>query len=198
VLDNWPKVLQAIDKFRIHFKQTRSPLVFAHNDLLAGNFLRLERTGKIEIVDFEYAGYNYRGFDIANHFCEWMVDYTQVEQSDILDPTRYPTEKERHNFLRAYIRAKAFIDANVKANAGAGKSDSAHPMKIRPIELSEEQLCKEVAELDREVALFVTATHLFWGINGLVKASTIDNNFDYVGHAAHRLSYFLSQVADME
>lgn len=24
-------------------------------------------------VDYEYAGFNYRGYDIANHFCEWMV-----------------------------------------------------------------------------------------------------------------------------
>ncbi|KAJ1793487.1 hypothetical protein LPJ59_004718 [Coemansia sp. RSA 2399] len=198
ILDNWPRVVQAIDKFRRHVKQTHSPLVFAHNDLLAGNFLRLERTGKIEIVDYEYAGYNYRGYDIANHFCEWMVDYTQVEHSDILDPARYPNEEERHNFLRAYIRAKAFIDANVKANAGAVKSDSTHPVKIRSIELSEDQLRKEVADLEREVAFFVTASHLFWGINGIVKASTIDNSFDYVGHAAHRLSFFLSQVADME
>ncbi|KAJ2847233.1 hypothetical protein GGI22_006037 [Coemansia erecta] len=198
ILDNWPKVVQAIDKFKLHVEQAHSPLVFAHNDLLAGNFLRLERTGKIEIVDYEFSGYNYRGYDIANHFCEWMIDYTQPEHPDIVNPARYPTEKERHNFLRAYIRAKAFIDANVKANAGAGKPDSAHPMKIRSIELSEEQLCKEVAELDREVALFVTASHLFWGINGLVKALICDGSFDEAGHAAYRLSFFLSQVADME
>ena len=23
-------------------------------------------------IDFEYCAYNYRGFDIANHFCEWV------------------------------------------------------------------------------------------------------------------------------
>ncbi|KAJ1892502.1 hypothetical protein LPJ81_005548 [Coemansia sp. IMI 209127] len=197
ILDNWPKVVQAIDKFKLHVEQAHSPLVFAHNDLLSGNCLRLERTGKIEIVDYEYAGYNYRGYDIANHFCEWMNDYTQAEYLDIVNPARYPNEEERHNFLRAYIRAKAFIDANVKANAGAVKSDSTHLVKIRSIELSEDQLRKEVADLDREVALFVTASHLFWGTHGLVKASTIDNNLDYPGHAANRLSFFLSQVADM-
>ena len=31
---------------------------------------------KLVIIDFEYCSYNYRGFDVANHFCESMYDYT--------------------------------------------------------------------------------------------------------------------------
>lgn len=27
------------------------------------------------IIDFEYCAYNYRGFDLANHFVEWTLDY---------------------------------------------------------------------------------------------------------------------------
>lgn len=27
------------------------------------------------IIDFEYCAYNYRGFDLANHFLEWTIDY---------------------------------------------------------------------------------------------------------------------------
>ena len=34
------------------------------------------REEKLVIIDFEYCSYNYRGFDVANHFCEWMYDYT--------------------------------------------------------------------------------------------------------------------------
>ena len=55
-------------------------LAFCHNDLLSGNVLltgeALEDTdasngndGAI-IIDYEYASYNYRAFDIANHFCK--------------------------------------------------------------------------------------------------------------------------------
>lgn len=25
----------------------------------------------IQFIDYEYSCYNYRGFDIGNHFCEW-------------------------------------------------------------------------------------------------------------------------------
>lgn len=31
---------------------------------------------KLVLIDFEYCAYNYRGFDIANHFQEWSYDYT--------------------------------------------------------------------------------------------------------------------------
>jgi len=51
--------------------------VFTHNDLLSGNVL-VQRTesylppkrypGDITIIDFEYAGYNARASDLANHF----------------------------------------------------------------------------------------------------------------------------------
>lgn len=47
------------------------PVVFCHNDLLAGNIIWNEKQNKIRFIDFEYATYNYRGYDIANHFCEF-------------------------------------------------------------------------------------------------------------------------------
>ena len=31
---------------------------------------------KLIVIDYEFCSYNYRAFDIANHFQEWMYDYT--------------------------------------------------------------------------------------------------------------------------
>lgn len=59
--------------------KTNSPVVFAHNDLQEGNILiRPEYEtpdDKLALIDFEYCSYNYRGFDLANHFCEWSYNY---------------------------------------------------------------------------------------------------------------------------
>ena len=52
---------------------TPSPVVFCHNDIQEGNILLLSEpksTDSLMLVDFEYSSYNYRGFDIGNHFCE--------------------------------------------------------------------------------------------------------------------------------
>lgn len=57
------------------------------------------------VIDFEYAGYNTRAFDIANHFCEWTADY-HSERPSIMHHDRYPTKAEQLNFLEAYMEAE--------------------------------------------------------------------------------------------
>ena len=37
--------------------------VFCHNDLLAANIVYDEHTNKINFIDYEYGGYNFRGFE---------------------------------------------------------------------------------------------------------------------------------------
>lgn len=54
-----------------HLARLRSPIVFCHNDLTGGNILFVEGRPEITFIDFEYAEYNYRGWDIANFFCEF-------------------------------------------------------------------------------------------------------------------------------
>lgn len=45
--------------------------VLCHNDLLSGNILlSLKDSGsKIYLIDYEYASYNFRSYDLANHLC---------------------------------------------------------------------------------------------------------------------------------
>jgi thiamine kinase-like enzyme len=92
----------------------RSPVIFGHNDMQEGNIL-VERNdngeiSRLVIIDFEYCSYNYRGFDLANHFCEWMYNYkvdtppffTAIEEN-------YPNEVSRvqykyNIFLVLWIR----------------------------------------------------------------------------------------------
>ena len=60
------------------------------------------------VIDFEYAGYNTRGFDIGNHFCEWTADY-HSERPSVLHHDKYPTKAEQLNFLEAYMEAEIAI-----------------------------------------------------------------------------------------
>lgn len=56
------------------------------------------------LIDYEYSGYNPRGFDLGNHFCEWMADYEQAEPH-LLDLGKYPSAEEKRRFCRAYLGA---------------------------------------------------------------------------------------------
>eukprot|EP00922_Rhytidocystis_sp_ex-Travisia-forbesii_P017794 GHVS01026526.1.p1 GENE.GHVS01026526.1~~GHVS01026526.1.p1 ORF type:complete len:164 (+),score=18.05 GHVS01026526.1:252-743(+) len=70
----------------------QSPLVLGHGDLLAGNIIKLDNGG-IRFIDFEYAGLMERGFDIANHFCEYAG-------FDCNYATHFPSQEEQRHFLR--------------------------------------------------------------------------------------------------
>ncbi len=50
-------------------------IVYCHNDLLLANIIFYEKNNSVNFIDFEYAGPNYRAYDIANHFCEFAGTY---------------------------------------------------------------------------------------------------------------------------
>ncbi|KAJ2885787.1 hypothetical protein IWW38_005288, partial [Coemansia aciculifera] len=89
--------------------------------------------------------------------------------------------------------AKAFLDANMKADKGVVESDKDH-VKLRAIKLDDSRIKSEVEILETEVLPFVPASHLHWGIWGLLQACSSDIEFDYVAYAAQRLSLFLRMV----
>lgn len=50
----------------------RSPVVFAHNDLLLGNILYDPTSdSKVTFIDYEYADYSFQAYEIGNHFDEF-------------------------------------------------------------------------------------------------------------------------------
>ena len=48
---------------------------------------------RLVLIDFEYASYNYRGFDFANHFVEYSINYDadQPPYYEML-PHKFPSE----------------------------------------------------------------------------------------------------------
>ncbi|XP_044471039.1 probable ethanolamine kinase [Mangifera indica] len=73
-----------------------SPVVFAHNDLLSGNIMVNDEKEELYLIDFEYGSYNYRGFDIGNHFNEY-AGYD-------CDYSLYPNKDEQYHFFKHYLQ----------------------------------------------------------------------------------------------
>ena len=90
-----------------------SPIVFSHNDLQGGNILcrqfsKDEENGSttiensdcaaelLTVIDFEFCSYNFRAFDIANHWAERPYDYG-LEESPYYTSKRekYPSNSEQ-------------------------------------------------------------------------------------------------------
>jgi choline/ethanolamine kinase len=47
-------------------------------------------------IDFEYCAYNYRAFDLANHFCEWVYDYSNKQPPNFFETKEnYPSREQQ-------------------------------------------------------------------------------------------------------
>ncbi|KAL7717612.1 ethanolamine kinase [Entamoeba marina] len=71
----------------------RSDIVLCHNDLLLKNFIKGEK--KVWLIDYEYSSYNYRAFDLANHFVEWCGFECNWDN--------FPSKETQRRFLSIYV-----------------------------------------------------------------------------------------------
>uniref|UniRef100_A0AAY4AZN8 ethanolamine kinase n=1 Tax=Denticeps clupeoides TaxID=299321 RepID=A0AAY4AZN8_9TELE len=153
---------------------TCSPVVFCHNDCQEGNILLLsgsETTEKqrLMLIDFEYSSYNYRGFDIGNHFCEWMYDYNCDKPPFFkVNPKNYPTKAQQLHFYEHYLS---------EYNKGFEN-------------LSKEDQTKLKEAMIKEVNRFALASHFFWGLWAIVQARISTINFGYMEYAVARFEAY--------
>ncbi|XP_040266181.1 choline kinase alpha isoform X4 [Bufo bufo] len=170
---NLPKEMANL---RAILEATHSPVVFCHNDCQEGNILLLDgrensEKQKLMLIDFEYSSYNYRGFDIGNHFCEWMYDYT-YEKFPFFKAnfSKYPTKKQQLHFISIYIRE----------------------FQPRFENLSNEERSKVENDMLIEINRFALASHFFWGLWSIVQAKISSIQFGYMEYAMARFdAYFL-------
>ncbi|KAK1887185.1 Choline kinase alpha [Dissostichus eleginoides] len=162
-----------LENLRALLAETKSPVVFCHNDVTEGNILILEdkdpnTTDRLMLIDFEYSSYNYRGFDFGNHFCEWMYDYT-YNQWPFYKATQenYPTREQQLHFIRAYLAQQR------------GHSD-----------ISKDQTQEEEAMII-EANRYALASHFLWGLWSIIQAKISKIEFGYMDYAQCRFEGYL-------
>jgi len=87
---------EELKELRVKLDELNSPILFCHNDLLPANIIYNEEKNLVRFIDYEYGGYNFRGFDLGNHFNE----YAGLD----LDYSKYPNEDQQKVFLRNYFK----------------------------------------------------------------------------------------------
>lgn len=114
--------------------------------------IRNDDESDLQIIDFEYCAYNYRGFDLANHFIEWTFDYSNPASPYYYHRKQhYPTTEQRQRFYCSYLR-KLHEDS-------PGYTPTA----------------RELSEMDAEVRVFSMFSHLFWSVwSAVMTLATIE------------------------
>ncbi|XP_014913797.1 choline kinase alpha isoform X2 [Poecilia latipinna] len=168
---------QEMETLKLLLESTHSPVVFCHNDCQEGNILLLKGRHssdkqKLMLIDFEYSSYNYRGFDIGNHFCEWMYDYTCEEFPFFkVDTQNYPSKAQQLHFIESYLR---------ESDQGFDNLSEEHQMKLKE-------------ELYVEVNRFSLASHFFWGLWSIIQARLSTIEFGYLEYAQARFDAYFQQ-----
>nr|XP_032525847.1 choline/ethanolamine kinase isoform X1 [Danaus plexippus plexippus] len=122
---------------------------------------------KLVLIDFEYCAYNYRGFDIANHFQEWCYDYTNPET---------PFYHENHDNAATLEQKEIFIKEYLKHY---------HSAEDRSPSID------DVNQLLAEVEAFALASDLFWSLWSIVNASKSQIPFGYWEYGLSRVESYL-------
>ncbi|GER37070.1 protein kinase superfamily protein [Striga asiatica] len=92
---SFEEIKTELSELKVLTDRFNAPIVYSHNDLLSGNLMIDDAEDKLYFIDFEYGSYNYRGFDIGNHFNE----YAGYE----CDYSMYPSKDEQYYFFRHYL-----------------------------------------------------------------------------------------------
>ena len=145
-------------------------VVFAHNDLLSGNILAEVGGGaaptRVRVIDYEYGGYSYAGFDLANHFCEHAgFDFDLARW--------YPGRPTQRHFFNAYLAAAG---VPVPTAAGYGADASSGDSIVSAF----------FDSLYTHVNRFTLASHMVWGLWAVVQATHSTVDFDYLGYSRQR------------
>ncbi|KAG9331406.1 hypothetical protein JZ751_019296 [Albula glossodonta] len=166
-----------LENLRTLLTATASPVVFCHNDVQEGNILLLNvqgpsPAGRLMLIDFEYSSYNYRGFDLGNHFCEWMYDYTHDQWPFFkANMDNYPTREQQLHFIRSYL------------SESGGYAEAADPEGRAKIE---EQM---ITEANR----YALASHFLWGLWSIIQAKISTIEFGYMDYAQSRFNTYFKQ-----
>ncbi|KAF8376088.1 cka-1 [Pristionchus pacificus] len=187
-IDDLNAEVEFVDRF---LNIIHSPIIFSHNDLQEGNILVIEKEAgdteeedNLALIDFEYCDYNYRGFDLGNHMCEYGLDYASDEHPYYLVyPEKLDMEEERRRFCSSYIHELYEMETRgipIPCGLISGDKD------------------KDIVKVEIEASLFMPISHLFWSTWALVNAEQSSIAFGYAEYGRDRLAMYFDGKTKME
>jgi len=194
-------------KLKAIMDATPSVVVLCHNDLQEGNILLVQRNAdkrsssglcesnedEIRLIDFEYAAYNHRGFDISQHFNEYCYDYDVAEFPHFTkNQDAYPDREQQMSYFRAYLktirRTKAKNRRRDRQRSSSASSGTEEEMESDSGEVDDSV---ELEELYRETNVFSLFTHFVWVLWALRQAALSKIQFGFTEYGVSRLQHYL-------
>ncbi|VDK88858.1 unnamed protein product [Litomosoides sigmodontis] len=186
VADGWLEKLGTKMRHKMRLKMVQADLSKEGNLLLHnrytvnenGDFDINEDEDPISPIDFEYASYNYRGFEFGNYICEYMLDYSNDKPPFYwVKREQTPPDEQLHRLFNSYLDE---IDKQKR------NGDNSYP--IENLSLNREA---EIQKLFIEARRFPAVSHLFWSIWSFFLADgSLPISFDYISYGLDRIALY--------
>merc|ERR1739838_1262719 len=210
------------EELKLIMASTPSEVVLCHNDLQEGNILIVEKDperrlinglfveenigDEIRMIDFEYAAYNHRGFDLSQHFTEYCYDYDVDEFPNFVkDANAYPSKERQMQFYLSYLRMRRRTkekqqqqQQQLRHATKQRKNSTNSQAELGPGKETEDVEETELEELYRETNVYALFTHLVWALWALRQASLSKIPFGFVEYGIARVEHYLDHKRWLE
>lgn len=82
--------------------KVNSRIVFTHNDINRSNVMMRNSDTDVRLIDYEFSSYNYRAFDLGNHFALKIFD---LGAAKLETGAPFPSEEYMKEFIASYSDA---------------------------------------------------------------------------------------------
>ncbi|CAO4369800.1 unnamed protein product [Caenorhabditis nigoni] len=131
------KEIDLMERWSMELYENR--LVFCHNDLTCSNILQLNSNNEIMFIDWEFASYNCRGYDLAMHLSESAIIRTASPCGIEINEAFTDDPPNLRPFCEAYVDSENLLKNRTSANRDL-----------------------EIENLIEECQFFWPITHFFW------------------------------------
>jgi len=176
--------LQVINRVYEHYRQAAAPeaLVLSHNDCYYRNFLFCAKERRLQLIDFEFAGYNPLGMDVLGLYTSYIFANEASEASRVsLCFDNLPSDAQFRRILRFYL----FFYKYGEAYDGAEHDEQMMRMveaDNRFTEISDEEVNAILSRFGYYGAL-IEIFLIYWE---LYLCGSDESGFDYIGFAKLR------------
>lgn len=156
----------------------KSPIVFCHNDVHEGNLIYIDGVNDFELrlIDFDYSGYNYRGFDLGNHFSEHIHEYDEkFEHGVIAKQENYPTREEQVIIAQSYLESIQSMRQKVLSG------------ELDHLKYNCDYDPGSVDQILLEANRFALAANFYWCVWSIIQEKVSKISMNYLKHAKDRI-----------
>eukprot|EP00392_Amoebophrya_sp_AT5.2_P006673 g6685.t1 len=188
---------ESIDERRDKYDRARAfwaEACFCHHDLLSGNIMvrtssraagnKAEVVPRLDVqdmrlIDFEYAAYNHRGYDVCNHF-NAIPESMLIIENDFRPDLYFPKREAIAEYVKSYYTGKMELEVR----AGEQERQTGAAAVRMEILCSVEILCSEPG-LDALLE-YCPVAELYWILWAIILSATSEVDFDYLHYARTR------------